>query len=78
MSNYRWRDSPDTIARLVNADKIKTIATQQVLLKPNEACAMIVDGRIGDILTETLLKNCLLYTSPSPRDRTRSRMPSSA
>ena len=25
-----------------------------------------------------LLNNCLLYTSPSPRDRTRSRMPSSA
>ena len=24
------------------------------------------------------LKPCLLYTSPSPRDRTRSRMPSSA
>ena len=25
-----------------------------------------------------LLQGCLLYTSPSPRDRTRSRMPSSA
>ena len=25
-----------------------------------------------------LLRNCLLYTSPSPRDRVRSRMPSSA
>ena len=25
-----------------------------------------------------ILSNCLLYTSPSPRDRTRSRMPSSA
>ena len=25
-----------------------------------------------------LKKYCLLYTSPSPRDRTRSRMPSSA
>ena len=25
-----------------------------------------------------LVKHCLLYTSPSPRDRTRSRMPSSA
>ena len=25
-----------------------------------------------------LFKACLLYTSPSPRDRTRSRMPSSA
>ena len=24
------------------------------------------------------MKDCLLYTSPSPRDRTRSRMPSSA
>ena len=26
----------------------------------------------------TVGNNCLLYTSPSPRDRTRSRMPSSA
>ena len=26
----------------------------------------------------TLIQSCLLYTSPSPRDRTRSRMPSSA
>ena len=27
---------------------------------------------------QTLVQACLLYTSPSPRDRTRSRMPSSA
>ena len=27
---------------------------------------------------DVVLDNCLLYTSPSPRDRTRSRMPSSA
>ena len=27
---------------------------------------------------DTLKISCLLYTSPSPRDRTRSRMPSSA
>ena len=32
----------------------------------------ILVGSIG------LLRICLLYTSPSPRDRTRSRMPSSA
>ena len=25
-----------------------------------------------------VVESCLLYTSPSPRDRTRSRMPSSA
>ena len=29
-------------------------------------------------LENELLNPCLLYTSPSPRDRTRSRMPSSA
>ena len=29
-------------------------------------------------LAQNTLKGCLLYTSPSPRDRTRSRMPSSA
>ena len=28
--------------------------------------------------TVYVVKGCLLYTSPSPRDRTRSRMPSSA
>ena len=30
------------------------------------------------LVTEGKVKICLLYTSPSPRDRTRSRMPSSA
>ena len=30
------------------------------------------------LLAFDLTKDCLLYTSPSPRDRTRSRMPSSA
>ena len=29
-------------------------------------------------IIEQYFKGCLLYTSPSPRDRTRSRMPSSA
>ena len=36
-------------------------------------------GKISTLdLNDSQLKNCLLYTSPSPRDRTRSRMPSSA
>ena len=30
------------------------------------------------VVTKHLKNICLLYTSPSPRDRTRSRMPSSA
>ena len=35
-------------------------------------------GIFVDISTGTNVLICLLYTSPSPRDRTRSRMPSSA
>ena len=33
---------------------------------------------VVEVIDLTLFYNCLLYTSPSPRDRTRSRMPSSA
>jgi len=35
-------------------------------------------GPVGEELLPALYSACLLYTSPSPRDRTRSRMPSSA
>ena len=48
-----------------------------------------MEGIRGRVVDETMkmlviederrrLKNCLLYTSPSPRDRQKSRMPSSA
>jgi len=33
---------------------------------------------IAGLIAQALFTGCLLYTSPSPRDRTRSRMPSSA
>ena len=33
---------------------------------------------ITDLAENAEFEDCLLYTSPSPRDRTRSRMPSSA
>ena len=39
-----------------------------------EPAAFFKDPRFGI----EMMKGCLLYTSPSPRDRTRSRMPSSA
>ena len=38
--------------------------------------AQIIDGDTIKINSKKI--SCLLYTSPSPRDRTRSRMPSSA
>ena len=42
------------------------------LLNNKASISAIIDSPDG------MLKPCLLYTSPSPRDRTRSRMPSSA
>ena len=41
---------------------------------PDVGSSVEKDGNAG-VVEST---NCLLYTSPSPRDRTRSRMPSSA
>ena len=45
-----------------------------------EACAAVVEGCTDSAATnyDETATVCLLYTSPSPRDRTRSRMPSSA
>ena len=42
--------------------------------------AVVVNCRSADIIVGPIgiVIACLLYTSPSPRDRTRSRMPSSA
>ena len=37
----------------------------------------VVDGPVGDLMKQKL-QDCLLYTSPSPRDQRGSRMPSSA
>ena len=39
---------------------------------------LTAEQRTLSLVQSTLLVGCLLYTSPSPRDRTRSRMPSSA
>ena len=41
---------------------------------------LATSGKISGIVTSASIDgvSCLLYTSPSPRDRTRSRMPSSA
>ena len=55
--------------------KIFGVAKGSGMIQPNMATTL------GYIFTDAEIPNdifCLLYTSPSPRDRTRSRMPSSA
>ena len=50
------------------------------LKKQLEDIHMNIESRLTEIIGPVAgkLHTCLLYTSPSPRDRTRSRMPSSA
>ena len=50
----------------------------EVAGKETQDAMRSVSGIDDDAVLDQLIKACLLYTSPSPRDRTRSRMPSSA
>ena len=49
-----------------------------VELDPNAALVSSVDAEGNPNARVILIKDCLLYTSPSPRDDISSRMPSSA
>ena len=89
-----WNGSEESIklddllrtADVVSIHVIKTKDTENLiskdmldLLKPS---SVIINTSRGGVLDEDylfeLLESCLLYTSPSPRDLTTSRMPSSA
>ena len=52
-------------------------ATDQVAYLHRAFQLTCINDNLADVL-QTLTKGCLLYTSPSPRDRQKSRMPSSA
>ena len=62
----------------VNAEQCPFLADESNVIKIKAAKDIIIQ-RISEPPTlAELSSDCLLYTSPSPRDRTRSRMPSSA
>ena len=54
--------------------------TSEFIRTPNPPHIVLVHGEQNEMmrLKQAHSQTCLLYTSPSPRDRTRSRMPSSA
>ena len=73
---YALTDSPDLLFNIATVsdrmrrdDEALEAYVGYLEARPNTPDREHVEGRI---------KVCLLYTSPSPRDRTRSRMPSSA
>ena len=78
--------------RVPNIGGFKDVGVVEILVKAGDAVAadaslvtlesdkatMDVPAPLAGTVKEVKVKICLLYTSPSPRDRTRSRMPSSA
>ena len=56
----------------------KTDSSRERLMEVIQDDVKRMDRLVTDISNASRLDACLLYTSPSPRDRTRSRMPSSA
>ena len=61
-----------TIPQLL--ERVRTGQVKEVVMATNPNMA----GDGTSLYISSLLKNCLLYTSPSPRDLSTSRMPSSA
>ena len=58
------------------SDRIVTLYSRVVVNGVTEAVNVREDGQ--SVTKRFLLNGCLLYTSPSPRDKRQSRMPSSA
>ena len=83
---------PFTPQRDYKNNKLRTLVSASGMYYKTDDGRSMLDGCSGfgcvnfghnhPIITEAIQKQaaklCLLYTSPSPRDRTRSRMPSSA
>ena len=67
------------VAETGETSKISNLALS-VPARPNDTTQPATSTLVGELLPPLITDPplCLLYTSPSPRDRTRSRMPSSA
>ena len=66
------------IKRKVNLDDKRNIKLSLSCSKIESKIIENLSKELKTSKTEVIILACLLYTSPSPRDRTRSRMPSSA
>ena len=62
----------DNQTTVISRDEIETLKALRASLMPTDVMKDMTDQQIQDLFA------CLLYTSPSPRDKRQSRMPSSA
>ena len=69
---------PDIERLRAGADAIRSIGERSDRLRRLEEHLRAHEAEYAEALASDLGKSCLLYTSPSPRDLSTSRMPSSA
>ena len=77
ISNNAGIDSNDLAKRgesLIRKSTNRYLTTVKIAFRAKQRRFDDFDG----LLEESTIKPCLLYTSPSPRDKRQSRMPSSA
>ena len=76
---YPTDNLPDSDSHILHSARKTLEKTDEVLVPPREArCFEVPAGQFFRIVSVEGPQVCLLYTSPSPRDATLSRMPSSA
>ena len=80
----------NTTVKHINLAKGEQHSPEFLAHNPNAKIPVLIDGDrsimescailqyLGEKYPTSLLPDCLLYTSPSPRDKRQSRMPSSA
>ena len=77
-------ESPTTAQKLQAKEKAQTLGRtflaegSEDIVEPPKSMQVDTTTKGPDLFTLDKFKDCLLYTSPSPRDRQKSRMPSSA
>ena len=76
---YDSQEAFDLVHKLTERFQYALLSASNHLSMEKGPCGYFGKTKYADgILPIDTYKNCLLYTSPSPRDRQKSRMPSSA
>ena len=77
---YIYSADSDSFEKISRAEAWKHIVNNGGTKDGEDVAAVMVNDEAGNLVQvdPKMVKGCLLYTSPSPRDRQKSRMPSSA